>query len=270
MLDRGTSRPVPPPSSLRGRSRRRETATPDHATAAISARSRRTFPRAQRRPQCQAPPPHARSHRASADRSDCSSSKRLRERSARSSAVDAAAVLGIDREHQPVEKTPPLGSGPEKQPVHFRHQPNHAQMIGEGRSRAHRLAVNACTPHGARARNRRIDPGAELRPSPSAPSTSAAHRPGAVALARAASSSVARRRPAAGRQKRNRLQEIGLAGAVGPSSTTGPSPISEFGAAVGAEIRRAAAARPRARLRGALFGGRFLRSAAHTRIGIST
>ena len=33
---------------------------------------------------------------------------------------DAAAVLGIDREHQPVEETPPLGAGPGEQPVHRR------------------------------------------------------------------------------------------------------------------------------------------------------
>ena len=56
--------------------------------------------------------------------------------------IDPAAMLGIDRERQAVEKAPALGRGADKQRIHGRHQPDHAQMIGEGRGRADRLAVD--------------------------------------------------------------------------------------------------------------------------------
>ncbi len=49
--------------------------------------------------------------------------------------VDAAAMLGIDRERQAIEEAPALRRRAGKQRVHRRHQPDHAQMIGEGRGR---------------------------------------------------------------------------------------------------------------------------------------
>src|SRR5665647_2875815 len=48
---------------------------------------------------------------------------------------DAAGMLGIDGEHQAVEETAARGSRAGEQRVHGRHQPHHAQMIGEGRRR---------------------------------------------------------------------------------------------------------------------------------------
>ena len=63
-------------------------------------------------------------------------------------------MLGVDREHQPVEKAPALGGRPVEQPVHRRRQPDHAQMIGEGGRRGDRLAVDAAVARGA-ARPRR-------------------------------------------------------------------------------------------------------------------
>ncbi len=56
---------------------------------------------------------------------------------------DAAAVLGIDGEHQPVEKAAALGGRAGKQPVHGRREPDDAQMIGEGGGRGDRLAIDA-------------------------------------------------------------------------------------------------------------------------------
>ncbi len=49
-----------------------------------------------------------------------------------------AGMLGIDRQHQPVEEAPPLRSGAHEQPVHRRRQPDHAQMIAEGGRRERR------------------------------------------------------------------------------------------------------------------------------------
>ena len=63
---------------------------------------------------------------------------------------DAAGMLGIDRQHQAVEEAPALGGRAGEQRVHRRHQPDHAQMIGEGRGRADRLAVDAAFARAAR------------------------------------------------------------------------------------------------------------------------
>ena len=79
-----------------------------------------------------------------------SSSRRLRERSERSSAVTRPECCGVDRQHQAVEKAPPLGGRAVEQRVHRGRQPDHAQMIGEGRGRGDRLAVDAAFARAAR------------------------------------------------------------------------------------------------------------------------
>ena len=56
---------------------------------------------------------------------------------------DAAGMLRIDREHQAIEETAALGGRAVEQRVHGRHQPHHAQVVGEGRRRGHRFAVDA-------------------------------------------------------------------------------------------------------------------------------
>ena len=93
-------------------------------------------PRAAPRPRPRARRSRARRRRASARSGRGSSSSRLRERSERSSADDAAGMLGVDRQHQPVEKAPPLGGRPDEQPIHRRREPDDAQMIGKGGRRA--------------------------------------------------------------------------------------------------------------------------------------
>ena len=72
-----------------------------------------------------------------------SSNSRLRERKERSSALTRLECGGIHRQHQTVEKAPALGGRAVEQRVHGRHQPHHAQMVGEGGGRADRLAVDA-------------------------------------------------------------------------------------------------------------------------------
>ena len=76
--------------------------------------------------------------------------------------VDAAGVPGVDRQHEAVQKAPPLGCGSDEELVHRGREPDHAQMVGERHCRADRLAVDPALP-GARglARLRRFDAGAE-------------------------------------------------------------------------------------------------------------
>ena len=52
-------------------------------------------------------------------------------------------MLGIDRQHQPVEETPTFRRRAEKKPVHVGCQPDNADMGGERRSRSHALTVDA-------------------------------------------------------------------------------------------------------------------------------
>ena len=76
--------------------------------------------------------------------------------------VDAAAVLGIDRERQPIDEAPPLRWRADKQRIHGRHQPDHAQMIGKGGGRTNRLAIDPAFARGGRAVfGRPLDAGAE-------------------------------------------------------------------------------------------------------------
>ena len=56
--------------------------------------------------------------------------------------VDPAGVFGIDRKREAIEKAPPLRRRADEQGVHRRHQPNHAEMIGEGGGRGDRLAID--------------------------------------------------------------------------------------------------------------------------------
>ena len=128
----------------------------------------------------------------------------------------AAGMLAVDRQHQPVEEAPPFRGGAEKQPVHRRRQPHHAQMIAERGRRTDRLAVDPAAPAGGAVFiSRRIDPGAE-RGKPQRALDFGGDRPGTVALI--VGDILQRRAPQAAsrRQKRDRLEAIGLAGAVRP------------------------------------------------------
>ena len=63
--------------------------------------------------------------------------------------VHPRAVLRIDREHEPVEKAAPVAGGAAKQRVEIGGQPDDAQVLGEGRGRGGRRAVDAADPRGA-------------------------------------------------------------------------------------------------------------------------
>jgi hypothetical protein len=74
----------------------------------------------------------------------------------------ATRMLGIHRQRQAVEKTSALGGGSAEHPVHRRHQPDHPDMVGHGRHRDCRLAVDpAFAPDGRVLRSGRLDPGSQ-------------------------------------------------------------------------------------------------------------
>jgi hypothetical protein len=78
--------------------------------------------------------------------------------------VDAAHMLGIDGEHQPVEETSALGAGSVEQRVHRGNEPDDAQMVGKCRCRSHRLAVDAALAQAGRIIGAgRLDAGAQGR-----------------------------------------------------------------------------------------------------------
>ena len=195
-------------------------------------RSRRAAPR----PRPRVRPSRARPRRASADRARASSSSRLRERSERSSAETRLECDGIDRQHQPVEKPPPLGGGAAEQSVHRRRQPD--DRADDRRSRRRNPPApgrsGTAAAHSAR-RPAGLDAGAERR-KPERAFDLRRHRPGAVALAEATSSRVARRRPRPGVRNEMASIRLVLPAPFGPTSTTGRSPTVRLCGAVAAEI----------------------------------
>ena len=125
-----------------------------------------------------------------------------------------AGMLAVDGQHQPVEEPPPFRCGAHEQAVHRRRQPHHAQMIAEGGGRTHRLAVDPAAPAGAAVFLAGcVDAGAQRRQSQLALDFGG-HRPGAVALIVGDILQRGAAQTASRRQKRDRLQAVGLAGAV--------------------------------------------------------
>ena len=157
--------------------------------------------------------------------------------------VDAARMRAVDREHQPVEKAPPLRRGPAEQAVHRRRHPHDAHMIRECRRGRNRLAVDA-----AFARQRRVLRRAAARcrcrasPSPSAPSSSAATAHEPSPSVNATSSSVARRRPRPGARNEIASIRLVLPAPFGPTSTASCASTVSARRAIAAEIRQREAA----------------------------
>ena len=128
--------------------------------------------------------------------------------------IDPAAVLGIDRERQPIEKPPPFRRRADEERIHRRRQPDHTHMIGEGGRGTHRLAIDPAFALSVRAIvGRALDAGAE-RCKPERALDLGGHRPGAVAFLEGHFVQRRTAQPASGREKRNRLDQVGFAGAV--------------------------------------------------------
>ena len=150
-------------------------------------------------------------------------------------------MLRIDGEHQAVEETAALGSRPIEQRVHGGRQPYDAQVIGEGRRRGDRLSRS--TRHLREGADilagRRIDAGAE-RGEPQHALDLGRHRPGAVALGERQLFHGGAAQAPARRQQRDRLDQIGLAGAVGPGQHHRPGwPKLDLRGVIAAEIGEA-------------------------------
>ena len=120
---------------------------------------------------------------------------------------------GVEAEHEPVEEVPPDRRAVDEQTVHRRRQPQRAHRFRQRRLAAHRTAVDAH--HAASLGPRRagahrhgaaqaFDAGGD-RPAGAGSGAAAAQiaKPGAA-------------QAGARRQQRERFEEIGLAGAVGP------------------------------------------------------
>ena len=130
--------------------------------------------------------------------------------------VDPAGMLGIDRQRQAIEKAAALRRRADEQRIHRRHQPDHAQVIGESGSRSDRFTIDpAFALHQRAVFGRPLDAGAE-RGEPQRALDLGGHRPGAVALVERHLLERGAAQTAARREKRNGLDQIGLARAVRP------------------------------------------------------
>ena len=208
----------------------------------------------------------------------------------------------VEPEHQPIEQPPPAARAFDKQPVHLRRQPQHAEPLAERRLAARRLAVDAHHPALARRRRRgrcRSATGPRRVATVAATAQPGLRRRSTVAR-RSISLSRALRRPRPGDRNDIASSRLVLPAPFGPVSTTGAGDRAiEPGRAVIAEIgqdepghadapgRRAQNPRrwrsdglPAPRQACSLYGAKrlnfqripTLRTAAsdHTRIGIST
>ena len=130
--------------------------------------------------------------------------------------VDPAGVLGIDRERQTIEEAATLRGRPNEQGVHRRHQPDDAKMIGKRRGRADRLTIDPAFALCCRTvLGRSLDPSAERGETKRALDLGS-DGPGTVALVERHFLERGAAQTAARREKRNRFDQIGLAGAVWP------------------------------------------------------
>ena len=142
------------------------------------------------------------------------SSRRLRDRKLRSSADTRAECSPSIASTSRSKNRRRSEAAPRNSPSIDGRQPDHAQMIAERRGRRHRLAVDPAAPAGGgRLNARRIDAGAERREAERALDLGG-HRPRAVALVIRDIVKGGAAQAASRRQKRDRLDAIGLAGAV--------------------------------------------------------
>ena len=153
--------------------------------------------------------------------------------------VDARAVLGVDRQHQPVEEAAAVAGRAGEQPVEVGRQPDDAQMVGEGARRADRprrrcgSCAAAAPPASAGS-----EPDAEPRRASSASvdrdARSRRRRP-----ARAISARSARRRPRPGVNSESASRRLVLPAPFSPISATSRPVDRQIEGGIGAEIAAA-------------------------------
>ena len=147
-------------------------------------------------------------------------------------------MRAVDGEHQAIQETPALGGRPAEQSIHRGRHPHHAHVIGEGSSGGNRLAVDPALAGNRRfLRDGPLDAAAECRKAKRAFKIRS-DRPRSVAFGKR--DLVERRapQPASRRKKRDRFDQIGLAGAVRPHQHDHLRIDAEACGAIAAETRQ--------------------------------
>ena len=162
-------------------------------------------------------------------------------------------MAGVDRQHQPVEKPAPLARRTDEQPVHVRGQPDKAQVIGEGARRADRRAVDAVEPLARLVAVARFEADAELMDRAFVLDLDRDRESAAAADPRAGGEFGAAQ-AAAGREQRQGLEQIGLAGAVLAAEDDERAFQRQVEARIGAEVAEHQPARHGAPARQGRFG----------------
>ena len=194
--------------------------------------------------------------------------------------ADAGPVAGIEAGDQAIEEAAALGCGAHEQAVHGRRQPHHLDVVGERAGARLVLAVDAhdaaAAPAGLRAgRAAGADVDAAVLRAQVRGNRPARFADLGQLLVGCAAQALA------GREQRQRLQQIGLAGAVRPAQHDGLRSDAEGEAGVVAEGGEMQPLDPRAGRGRAAYGllgkfnmsdiGHLARSdPAQTRIGMST
>ncbi len=140
--------------------------------------------------------------------------------------------------NQPIEEAPAARRALDEQPVHHRGQPGHRQKLAERRLAAARHAVDAQHPALRPVAVLALQSGAH-RDRPGGGLDGRRDRPpgsGCLALDTRDVTQPGAAQAASGRQERERLEQVGLAGAVGPGQHHDPPVQPQIGAGVGAEI----------------------------------
>ena len=195
--------------------------------------------------------------------------------------ADARPVAGIEAGDQPIQEPAPLGCGTGEQAVHGRREPDHLDVVGERTGSRLILAVDAhdtaAAPTGFRAgRSAGADIDAAMRRAQVRCNCPAGFADLGQLLVGCAAQALA------GCEQRQRLEQIGLAGTVGPAQHYGLRTHAEGKAGVVAKGGKLQPLDPRAGRGGAGYGllrnfrmsgiGHLARYVpeAQTRIGIRT
>jgi hypothetical protein len=144
-------------------------------------------------------------------------------------------VRRIADQDQAIEETPPGAGALAQQAVHRRRQPDHAQDFGERRLARGRGAVD---PDRAPLALAVLEPGGDEIDHPAGSADARADRPGAAADP-VELPEPRPPQPATRAQERDRLQKVGLAGAVGPGQDHRPRVDLEIQPKIRSEIAQA-------------------------------
>lgn len=175
----------------------------------------------------------------------------------------AARMVRVDREHEAIEKTPPIPRRSPEQAVLIRREPEKAEMIEEAVGAGHRLAIDATDPPGLARQHRRAE-----RDIAQPPLALGMDGEGTRARFPRHAGELRTAQSTARTEQRQGLEDIGLARAIGPRQCQQPRGRGEIEAGIAAEIREAQAADERAWLATGHLDPKSGR--AHTRMGIST